>query len=300
MKNQLVKLLFVFLSVLSVANLFAQEYDDNGKEIKQYQFHMMGLSYGFNFGAYFPNNKIASFYDGEPDNKLSLEKTIHTNYIYSYSNGTTTANSSYIDINKNVFNSDGFYIYSYPLKMKYSAVTNIGFHAKYNFTDRMGMYIEFNYSKLKAIGNFSLMDSIGRNYKKAYDCSLLATESRVDMNLGLTKSFGKPGRFMPYAEAALNMNNTIVISADALVGGNKYSYLDPYYQQFHYRYGGIGFGTLLGGGFQIIATQTLVLHTGIDFSLKRIHLGDNSAYSLNTVLYIRILFYKLITTTPEP
>ncbi len=299
MKKLIFKIVFIIISVSISGHLYSQEYDDNGNEI--FHLHLQGLQYGFNFGSYFPNNKVAAYYNGEPGHALSLTNTIGSKFIVDYANQTnySVLNSSYQNISNSVFHGDSFKIYSYPLKMKYTAAVNIGFHARYNFTDRLGIYFEINYSKLRAQGEFSMMDLNGYGIQSSVNYSLLATETRVDMNLGMTKSLGKPGRFMPYVEAGLNLNNTSVLTADALVENGTYSYLNPYYDYLNKRYGGIGNGALLGGGIQIIATPTLILNTGIDFSLKKIHLGNNSAYSLNTVLYIRILFYKLITTKPE-
>ena len=293
---------YIFLIIASCLciQLYSQDKyksKDKEKDKEENPYILKGLQYGFNFGAYFPSNKTANYYDGEQSHTLSLYNAIMDSV---YKKGDLYfINYNHQNIRESVFNGDDFIIKQYPDKIKYSVTTNVGFHVKENLNDNWGIYLEFNYSKLRAEGRFYLERLNGLGVQPLYPYNIIANESRVDINLGVCKSFGSPKPFKPFIEGALNFSNTKVISADAEIGGHSYSYLDPYDVQYGIRDYGIGYGALLGGGIQIIATQAIILHTGIDFSLKRIHLGDNKNTNLNTILYIRVLFHQLISTKSD-
>lgn len=290
MKSIQIKLFCALLLYCTSLSIKAQDKEENPYKLK-------GLQYGFNFGVYFPSSKTANYYNGDPSHTLSLERAIIDKV--DFNGNPIPENSFYKSIKDKEFNGDDFRIQELPLNMKYSVATNIGFQVKENVNDNIGIYLEFNYSKLKAEDRFSIerLNTIPGSIKVPYFYNLLAYESRIDINLGVSKCFGPPDRIKPYVEAALNLNNTKVMSADALIGDTKYSYLNPYNQYYNIRDDGIGYGYLLGGGLQVIVNQTIIMNAGLNFSLKKIHLGDNKKYNLNTILYIRLMFRKLISTS---
>lgn len=290
MMNLIIKFSLILLFFYKFNYIYSQSPSDDNP------FYLKGLQYGFNFGVLFPSSKTANYYNGDQSNTLSLKRAIIDS---GYWNGSV--NYTHKEIREKVFNGDDFEISELPLKMKYSVATNIGFYVKENIKDNIGVFLEFNFAKLTAEDKFSLerRNMPPGSIVEPYFFKLYAKESRVDINLGISKSFGTPQRFKPFASAGLNMNNTKVLSADALIGDSKYSYLNPYNEYYGIRDYGIGYGVLLGGGLQIIASQSLLMHTGIDFSLKKINLGDNKKYNLNTVFYIRLLFKSIISTKPD-
>lgn len=258
-----------------------------------------GLQYGFNFGVYFPGNATANYYNGLPNNTLSLKKILLDTFTYigpGYS-----VNSVHDSIRNRNFNGDDFAIKEYPQHMRYSIAMNIGFYTKYNFNDNLGIYLEVNYSKLKTTDKVSIerLNMAMGSIQTPYYFTLLDKESRVDINLGMMKAFGPPRIFKPYMEGAFNLNNTRVLSADVNTGYHTYSYLNPYNEYYGIRDDGIGYGVVVGGGLQIVLSQAMVLYTGMDFTIKKIKLGDNKDFNLNSFLYVRLLFRNLISTSED-
>ncbi len=277
--------------------LNAQTGSDEKEE--QNYLKLKGLSYGFNFGVYFPGNKTANYYNGSGRNNLHDAIISTTNYLYQ-------PRYIYDSIKNKIFKND-FAIKELPQHMRYSVATNIGFYTKFNFDDNFGMYLEINHAKLKTTDKVTFDVFNGVSIKNVSAYSIHAKESRVDINLGIMRSFGKRRIFKPYVEGAFNLNNTKVLSADinfdytenGITKNLTYSYLYQDYQYFIKRDDGIGYGVLAGGGVQVIVNQAMLLYTGIDFTLKKIHLGDNKNYNLNSFIYLRLLFRNLISTKAD-
>lgn len=296
---------FIFTILLLIYNSSFAQHSSRNKEANNI-FKLKGLSYGFNFGAYIPSNKTANYYNGDSSHTLSLYRSIiDRNYFYhnQYYYG------NYDSIRNKIFNHYDFVIKELPQHMRYSVAINIGFYTKYNFNDNLGIYFEINYSKLKTTDKVSIdvLNTAYGSIQAPYFYDIMGKESRVDINLGVMKSFGTPRIFKPYIEGAFNLNNTRVLSADinfdytenGITKNLTYSYLNQYNQYYSIRDDGIGYGIVAGGGIQTIVNQTIVLYTGFDLTLKKIHLGENNKFNLNSFIYFRFLFHNLITTKPE-
>lgn len=243
-------------------------------------YSMNGLVLGANIGALFANNYTANYYNGSGNSGL--------NYIL----GPYSPPQIKADIKK-VLNN---YNYSYdstsiPKNMKYDFAYSIGLHARYHFTSNSALGFELNFANLKTADVFMLeIDSVSSfDEKKFVECNIYGEESRYDFNVLWYQSFGKNKLFLPYFEAGVNMNNTVIKKNELKIRSLTYSISNPYNYMNNIKDDGIGFGIICGAGVLLNVSEKFAFDAGINISYKKIHLGNYQEYKPNTTFYLRVL-----------
>jgi len=171
---------------------------------------------------------------------------------------------------------------------------------KYNLSDNIAIFGDFNYAKLTTVDQFSIQLYTGDQIsdRAIIFNKIKGEEQRYDINLGIFMTFGKPALIKPYIQAAFNLNNTIVKDASVefrndSVAGSKpitFSFLNPYNKYYNIRDWGLGYGALVGAGFRLMLNDKFLTYLGGDFSMKHIYLGDNKGFHPSGLIYFRILY----------
>jgi hypothetical protein len=65
--------------------------------------------------------------------------------------------------------------------------------------------------------------------------------------------------------------------------------MNPYLQINNKKAGGAGFGFMFGGGYQINFNEKFAFDIGMNLGLKKINMGGNEDFKINTILYIRLI-----------
>ncbi len=256
------------------------------------------LEYGFNFGMYFANNNTANYYNGS-NNINNLEKLIGPEMWNA--NGTpadTTYVNPYHKQIKELYRHE-FEIKELPQRMRYNKPTAIGFHLKYNVSDHMAIFGDFNYAKLTTVDQFSIQLITGDQIsnRAVIFNKIKGTEQRYDINVGVFMTFGKSSLIKPFVQAAFNLNNTLVKDASVEFRNDSvtkqtltFSFLNPYYNYYNMRDWGLGYGVLAGGGLRLMLNDKFLTYIGGDVSMKHIYIGDNKGFHPHGLVYIRILY----------
>ena len=266
------------------------------------------FEYGFNFGLYMPNNNTANYYNG--NNSINnLQNLIGPTWTPT---GTPADTVSYNPFYKQIrdYYSRDFEIKELPTHMRYNKPIAIGFHLKYNLSDNIAIFGDFNYAKLTTIDQFSIQFAgIPISNNNPFFNKIRGVEQRYDINVGIFMTFGKPSLIKPYVQAAFNLNNTIVKDASVEFRNDSvttqsytFSFLNPYYKYYNLRDWGLGYGALVGAGFRLMLNDKFLTYIGADLSMKHIYLGDNKGFYPSGLIYFRILYnmsFKKKKSEPE-
>jgi len=247
-----------------------------------------GLVFGINMGMLKANGHSALYYNGSDGNENNIN-----NYIIK--------NSSWYNEIKHQLNERNFSLYSTPTTMSYDASIMVGFHARYNFTNTAGIFIQFNFSKLNTTGQFALStDSV--NYTSQASLryfSIYGQEQRSYIDIGFQKQWflGKLSNF--FLEGGVNFTNVLVKKSGIIIGDLDYSIVNVYgsqnyvpnsgMQPYDIRQGGIGFGVFGGAGICLNFNEKLSIEPGLNVFYQSINLTGYDNYRLNYTLFVRLV-----------
>ncbi len=254
-----------------------------------------GWQAGFSLGLYRANKYSANYYNGMSSrNNLYniIGKNKYAAYPYNY-------NYNYDNIKEMLGYDYDLDTTSLPVNMRYDIAVNVGFYAKYNFNNNTGIFFEVNYAKLKTKGVFTLNIENGIDLQAKEQFYLNGAEERVDINMGICKTFGPPEMIKPYYELALNMNNCTPVEMTAYIRDMSFSYFSTYDTYYNLPRGGIGFGVTAGSGVQINLAENFVVYSGIYLSYKNMHLEEYEDYRLHEHFFIRFLYKNFISSREE-
>ncbi|HRZ77838.1 MAG TPA: hypothetical protein P5248_10760, partial [Bacteroidales bacterium] len=192
-----------------------------------------------------------------------------------------------------------------PTRMTYDPALMVGFLAKYNFSNTMGFFFQFNYVKLKTTDFFSV-EIDPQPFLTEPDIRLygiVGQEERVNVELGLSRYLPLGPKTRLFLEGGLNINDSEVKTHDIQIEGRTYSLINVYgsqtyvpntsLQSYEVRQGGIGFGAFFTGGVQLSFNENLSLDPGLSLWWKRINLAGYDAYTPHWAITVRFLFRDL-------
>lgn len=262
------------------------------------KFETKGLEYGFNFGMYKADNQTANYFNGASGANL-LEDIIGKDLYAGSISGTPSMIHEQV---KELLGGYEFHIYELPKNMRYDPAVLIGFHGKVNVTEKTGIYIDFNYAKLRTIDQFSIETE---NYPAGFISQkalqffpIQGMEKRYDINIGVMQCLTDK-RFAPYVEGALNYNNLHVDDAAVYIKEQYFSFLNPYNSYYKVRDYGGGYGALVGVGGRLLYTQGVFINIGYNLSYKLINLGVYKNNYFNHTIYLRFNFWQKIWKAEE-
>ncbi|MFA6922710.1 MAG: hypothetical protein WC223_00510 [Bacteroidales bacterium] len=277
-KSAIIFLLSVFIFEANFC--FSFDIRINKKDTTQ---KLSGFYMGVSFGSYFANKNTAGFYNGSGVNNLKAA-IIGTPYNYQAIRQNFDGKDFFVDTN------------SLPKNMKYDAAISVGFHIRKIFKNQISFFLESYYSKLKAADYITIVvddhsTQISEPVIRKYP--IIGQEERLDLNLGISKTFTNK-KINPYFEFGVNMNNVKVLKSEVQIEGLTYSIVSYNNAYYNISQGGIGFGLFAGTGLEMILNKKLFLNVGANFSYKKIHLGDNDKYFLNTIIYTKLILSGLL------
>ncbi len=246
-----------------------------------------GLVFGFNMGMLKANGHSALYYSGSDKNENNIKYIISNPYYYN-------------EI-KHQLNEREFTLYTVPTTMSYDASIMVGFHARYNFTNTFGVFIQFNFSKLNTTGQFALsIDSTTFTSQPALNYfAIYGQEQRSYIDIGIQKQWflGKLSNF--YVEGGLNFTNVLVKKSGIIINNLEYSIVNVYgsqqytpnmsMQPYDIRQGGIGFGFFGGAGICLNFNEKVSLEPGIHVFYQSINLTGYDQYRINYSIFMRLI-----------
>ncbi len=250
-----------------------------------------GFSFGFNVGAYFANKYNGNFYNGASSNVDSIG-LIFSNYNYTQ------------DIQREI--TDTFRLLELPQKMGYQPAMQFGFYVKYSFSKQLGMFLQFNYTKLKAKDVFTMGIGPAHAYLSFDDIRtfpIWGTEERIYIDLGVSKTFETSKTVQIFVEGGLNINNTLVKEHKIAIGNLEYSLINIYgntpytpntqMQTYETRLGGLAVGAFASTGLRFVFNNYISLDPGFSFYMTKANLEGYPAYRPQYTVFLRICYQSL-------
>ncbi len=254
-----------------------------------------GFSFGINMGAYFANGFHGNFYNGAAGNVDSIG-LIFGNYYYTQ------------DIRKEL--QDTFRLLELPTAMKYQPAMQFGFYVKYSFDRQLGVFLQFNYAKLKAKDVFTLGVGPEASYLTFDDIRtypIWGTEERIYIDLGVSKTFETSKNVQVFLEGGLNINNTRIKEHKIQIGSLEYSLINIYgdspyipntqMQTYETRLGGLGIGAFATTGLRFVFNDKISLDPGFSFYWSKANLEGYSAYRPHYAVFVRLCYQSLSALT---
>lgn len=251
-----------------------------------------GWRYGLNIGFYFGNRESAGFYSGAETNENKLSYVLNNKYRYD-------------ELRQLINFADTMILLETPSRMTYDPAVMVGFLAKYNFSNTMGFFFQFNYVKLRT-SDFFTMEIDPQPFLTEPDIRLygiVGQEERVNVEIGVSRYIPLSPKTRLFLEGGLNINDSEVKSHDIQIEGRTYSLINVYgsqtyvpntsLQSYEIRQGGIGFGAFFTGGVQLSFNDNLSLDPGLSLWWKRINLAGYDAYTPHWAITVRFLFKDL-------
>jgi hypothetical protein len=284
--------LFLSVSVVVQAHHFPTHYlpGDTSKT-------NTGFSFGLNMGAYFGNKYQANFYNGSSGNVDSI------NLFFG--------NRNYWEpVARNEFGTDTLRLLELPTDMHYQPAMQIGFYIKYNFSNNLGAFIQFNYCKLTAKDVFTL--GIGPEptyltFDNIQAFPIWGKEERIYIDIGVSKTFETSKYVQLFIEGGLNINNTKVKEHKIQVGSQEYSLINIYgnqayvpntqLQTYETHLGGLGIGGFATGGLKFLFNNKISLDPGFSFYWTKANLEGYSAFRPQYTVFVRFCFQNLFSSS---
>ncbi|MCL2041007.1 MAG: carboxypeptidase-like regulatory domain-containing protein [Bacteroidales bacterium] len=252
---------------------------------------------GFSFGAVFPNNYPANYYNGSPQNRNSFNRIFETypGYTTSAYNDIKEAIGSYDFDTTNIGFSEN---------MAYNAAANFGLYTGFTFLKMNRIYISFDYHHLKTNGAliFYYIQETPGNKDNYYDkSSVHGTENRFHINLLYSREF-RAGEYTNwYLFGGFNLNNIVVkenyvnipVLGDSQRPPLKYNIKYVYYDKTGAAYtdyveGGVGFGATAGIGLRLLFSNRFSIDPELQFFYSSAHLEGYEEYKPSLQLNLRI------------
>lgn len=254
-----------------------------------------GFSFGINMGAYFANKYHGNFYNGASSNVDSIG-LIFSNYHYTQ------------DIRREL--NDTFRLLEIPVDMRYQPAMQFGFYVKYSFSKQLGIFAQFNYTKLKAKDEFTMgigPDPSYLTFDQIETFPIWGTEERIYIDLGVSKTFETSKTVQVFVEGGLNINNTRVKEHKIAIGSLEYSLINIYgttpyvpgaqLQTYETRLGGLAVGAFATGGLRFVFNDKISLDPGFSFYWTKANLENYPAYKPQYTIFVRLCFQSLSALT---
>lgn len=262
-----------------------------------------GFEAGINVGAYFGNRNTANFYNGagNEDGMNSADKIINNVHYLNMINEVLEQNGYRYPL------EEGLYETEYPSNMKYTPAIYAGLNIRYWFNRKTALNVSMNYSRLNTRDNFVIYntnpDIPPSNKENQYVIgTIVGLEDRVNIDLGLVKSWPIHERANFLFEVGFNLNNTTVIANKIEIYGLilDIKYTGPYdyvpggnTPQYEFRQGGIGYGAYGTPGIQLNFTEDISVDILAQVYYSYISLEHYSQWGLHFAPYIRFNFTRL-------
>jgi len=257
------------------------EFEDEVDSIHRWDF-------GLNFGAYFPNNYSANFYNGMPGNVNNVDYVLSNPWWYQ-------------EIKETLGATDTFFVTGYSTGMRYQVAFTGGLFLRFNFNRKNGIFLEANYTQLKTSGPVTLeVDPASYpTYEDLRTEGVAGKEARVLIDLGYQRSFPLLSKIYFFLQAGALMSYSRVLQSVLVIEGREYNLVNVYgsqgyipntnSQSFNITQQAFGFGPYLGLGAGIPLNDLFGVEPGCSFQYYPVNLEGYSNWKPSWSIYLRIL-----------
>jgi len=261
-----------------------------------------GFQYGLDFGLYMPNKYSANYYNGSEGNLNNIK------YIFS-------TDTYYKEILQalNVSDTSHFYLNECPTDMRYPKTISAGLYISYNFNRSTGVYIQFNYVKLKPKDFFTIsispQDEI-LTKPTLLQFPIIGEEERINIDLGYSQAFRLTENIDIVSEAGIALNDTKVLTSKIIIKDVKYGndkeynlinvYGNKQYapgtnqQAYNIVQGGIGIGLHGGAGIRFNFNENYSLQPGATLYWNNVNLQGYNDMRFSSFFYLRFIARKIL------
>ena len=241
------------------------------------------LEYGMNLGFYLASPSTANYYNGSGTNNLESALTRYHNY----------------EAIRREIGYD-FSLHGLPQNMNYRPSMMLGFFAAINLSRSAGFLAEFNYSRLRAEDQFTLLidkfSNIEGDNIELY--TIWGVEERNELRFSFRYTFvSRQGYVHPFIEAGTSITDTKVKENRVRVRSHTFSILNPQDLFYHQRDYGIGMGGFGSIGLKMDVNEQFALTLGYSANYSQINLGENEAFALQHTAFIRLNLNTLFRST---
>jgi len=280
-------MLFLPFSIKAQLSIKAQPDIEDSRETGGFQF-------GLNFGMYLANKYPANYYNGSDANLNNIKYILGNKYLY-------------YDIYKTIPRiTDTFFVKQYPTDMHYPATASAGLYISYNFNRSTGVYIQFNYVKLKPHDAFTV-EVDPKEYLTNPDLrlySISGEEERINIDLGYSRSFRLGQNIDIIGEAGIALNDIKVLKSRIYIEDKEYSIINVYgknsyipnsnMQSYNITQGGIGIGLHGGAGVRFNFSDSFALQPGATLYWNNVNLEGYKDMRFSSFFYLRFIARKLL------
>ena len=250
--------------------------------------------FGINLGAYFPDKYSANFYNGFPGDANTHGNVNTVNYVLSNKYW-------YQDIKQLLGASDTVFVAGYPLDMHYQVAFTGGLFIRFNFNRKNGIFLEANYTQLKATDAITLVvdPPSYSTFQNVRTEPIQGKEARVLIDLGYQRSFPLRSKIYFFLHGGGLMCYTQVIQSIFVVEGKEFNLVNVYgsqgytpnsnSQSFKISQNAFGFGTYVGAGAGIPLTDVFGMEPGFSFQYYPTNLEGYPQWKPSFSVYLRIL-----------
>jgi len=257
------------------------EFEDEIDSIPRWDF-------GINLGVYFPNKYSANFYNGNPDNINNVNYVMSNKYWYQ-------------EIKNLLHATDTIFVLEYPADMHYQVAFTGGLFVRFNFNRKNGIFLEANYTQLKANDVVTLeVDPMPfATFPDIRTIPIMGTEARVMVDLGYQRSFPLKSKIYFFLQGGGIMCYTRVLKSVFLVEDREYNLIDVYGSQgyipnsnsqtYNINQSAFGFGAYFGGGAGFPLTDLFGMEPGFSIQYYPVNLEKYPRWNPSYSIYLRIL-----------
>jgi hypothetical protein len=272
--------------------------DDPWAEYEEEKDSVSRWALGINVGGYFANKVSANYYNGTPGNINNVDFVMKN--ISFYRDIMTTLGLGTSDTL--VIPDYPGTLESFPLNMKYHAAITAGVFLRYNFNRKNGIFIEADYTLLKAEDVIKMEVNPPDYLTDQHDYRLfpiIGREERAMIDLAYQRSFLMKSKIYFFINVGATMCYTHVKKSALVVAGREFSLINTYgnnkyqsgynNQQFNVVQYGLGFGPILGGGVGLPLTDLIGIEPGFIMQYYPVNLEGYPDFKPSFSIYLRIL-----------
>lgn len=282
---------------------FAQEYDENGKEIVTG--NKKGFNIGLYLGSYWANNYTASIYNGYGYDVDGIRNTYENSLMYNkiivQYGGGYPGGHDYIADALGVNQGDWKFIEDYmPTNMRYSPAFMVALQMRYSVDNKNVILFNINATQLNITGNFTIYAkpaSGSTQINNAYrTCAIKGVEQRLMFQLGYQHVFISEKNINPFLEAGMNITMAKMNKNQILIGDLLIDLTDYYYQpgvnnaSLVKKQVGIGLGAFAGAGLNLNMAENFRLQILYNPSYEGIKLGTNTGLRFQHSVGLRVYY----------
>ena len=265
-----------------------------------------GFHLGFYIGGLWANKNSAYVYDGYGYNPYGIKVNFENSYMFRKIVIENDPNLGYTDLigpELGVVNYEDWRFLEdmMPTNLKYETSFLLGIAMNYGFDKNQSIIFNFNFSKLKMLGNFTLQTrntAFNQQLEEwtNHQFAVSGIEQRLFLQLGYSRILGNHPKANLMVEGGFVVNYTSVKEHDAHINS---LYIDLTYHEdnlhglsntFYTHYNGWGFGGFAGIGLNLTINPKYTLQFLYTPSYEKINNGPESTTGMQNALGLRAYY----------